>query len=57
MSTRARLETEIDELQEKINNLPADTPKEIREALEQELVDKSFDLNNFEEPYDNNDYE
>lgn len=54
MSTRARLETEIAELQEKIKNLPADTPKNIKEDLEQELVDKSFDLNNFEDPYDNN---
>lgn len=54
MSTRSRLETEIAELQEKIDKLPADTPKEVKEALEQELVDKSFELNNYEEPYDNN---
>ncbi len=54
MTTRARLETVIADLQEKIDNLPQDTPSYVREALEQELVERSFDLNNFEEPYDNN---
>ncbi len=54
MSTRARLETVIAELQEKIDNLPADTPKNVRDALEQEMVDRSIELNTYVDVDDNN---
>lgn len=46
MSTRSRLEREVSNIQKKIKNAPKDTPMEIRKLWEQELVNRSFELNN-----------
>jgi len=52
---RDRLELEIQEAKERMANMPADTPAEVREQMEEELVQLEFDLNNFVDEDDNND--
>lgn len=43
---RRELEREIEIIQDKIDNLPATTPKEITELWVKELDSLSFELNN-----------
>lgn len=52
---RDRLETEVAEAKERIKNIPANTPLEIRKEMEEELIQMEFDLNNFVDEDDNND--
>lgn len=54
MATRERLETDISNLQDQINNASEDTPKDIMDMWEQQLVDLSFELNNMVDTDDNN---
>lgn len=46
MGRRDRLETNITNVKERIENAPEDTPIELRKLWEQELVDNEFELNN-----------
>lgn len=46
MSRRERLETEIENMQDKIAKAPKETPHVIRESWEQELVNLELELNN-----------
>lgn len=52
---RDRLETEIANAKERIKNMPADTPVEIKKQMEEEIVQLEFDLNNYVDEDDNND--
>lgn len=52
---RERLEQEISNLQNRINNAPKDLPVYITELWEKELVSLEFELNNLSDgEYDNN---
>ncbi|WP_203558518.1 hypothetical protein [Bacteroides sp. 519] len=55
MSNRDRLEQEVQLAKERLENMPADTPTNIKKILEDEYVQLSFDLNNFVDEDDNND--
>ena len=52
---RNELEKEIEILQDKIDNPPAATPKEIRELWTKEYDSLSFELNNLYDDDDDND--
>ena len=54
MATREKLETEIENLQQQIQNANEDVPQEVIKMWEQELVDLSFELNNMVDIDDNN---
>lgn len=55
MSRRERLEQEVNLAKERIDNMPTDTPTDIKQILEEEYIQLSFDLNNFVDEDDNND--
>lgn len=55
MSTRQRLEKEVSMAEERIKNAPEDTPPNIKKLWEEELVQLSFELNNYVDEDDNND--
>lgn len=55
MSRRERLEEEVQLAKGRIDNMPADTPIDIKQMLEREYIELSFDLNNFFDEDDNND--
>jgi len=46
MGRRERLETDVDNIKNKIATAPTDTPIEIKKLWEEELVDTEFELNN-----------
>ena len=54
MGKRERLEQEVQEAKDRLNNLPPNTPKEIKKIMEDEYVQLSFDLNNLVDEDDNN---
>lgn len=46
MGRREELEEEIRSTEQRIDNLPADAPQEVRDALRAELDSESFELDN-----------
>ncbi len=56
MSRRTELEQELDMVRKRIDNAPANTPKEIKEMWIKELDSISFELNNLYDD-DENDFD
>ncbi|MCD7899436.1 MAG: hypothetical protein LUH22_06060 [Bacteroides sp.] len=54
MSRRERLEDEVALARKRIANAPEDTPEDIRQIWEEELIQLEFDLNNLVDEEDDN---
>ena len=55
MNRRSQLEHEVSLAQKRIKEAPKNTPANIREIWEQELVELEVELNNLTDEEDNND--